>query len=398
MVKKSLGQYFTTNPILLQKVCDLTQQFEGPILEPSRGAGHIIQYLCEHGRHAHREWVSVEIDPDIELVIANDHPQRIRHITGDFLQIADNLADQRFQTIVGNPPYIRRKGACNIYIEFLSRCIDLLSDDGEMIMIIPTDFFTATSAKDVRMKMRREGHVTHIYRPDNENLFESASQDVIVLRFQKGIRDTTETLVNDEVQSLQLNDHGVFTFSGSTGHCLEDIFDIKVGMVSGMDDVFRNEELGNVPFYSRNGEVKQYIFMQSWPDASSPVTDYLLQHKDRLLARKIRKFNDKNWFQWGAVRNLEFMEEGLGEKPCIYMETLTRKNIVAHLGVKMHFDGNLLCLCPKHEMDQVQLEAWVEYFNAEEFQKGYIQSGRFKIGQRILCSAYVPPQLSYITV
>ena len=48
------------------------------------------------------------------------------------------------------------------------------------------------------------------------------------------------------------------------------------------------------------------------------INEYLLANKDKLLDRKIRRFNEKNWFELGGLRNISFMEENRGKR-CIYL-------------------------------------------------------------------------------
>lgn len=390
MNKKHLGQYFTTNKHLLHHVRSFVRNRDGIILEPSRGAGHIVQYLMQHGEN--RPWVTVEIDRDVETIPEVDEMDNITHIWDDFL--LHEFDGAQFSTIVGNPPYVKQKGKMNMYLLFLEKCMSLMREHSEMIMVIPTDFMFATSGRNVRTRMMEEGKITDIYRPDSETLFEGASQDVIVIRYVRGTRtnacskNNNTVKYNGETKTLTLTQNGVLScldHSDKNAKTVGDFFYVKVGMVSGADNIFRNEQLGNVPFVSRNGEILQYIFTRTFPSGDADIDAYLLQHKHKLMERRIRKFHDDNWFEWGAVRNYEFMQPS--DAQCIYMETLTRKKEIAFLGTKMHFDGNLLCLAPKQEMSDTELQSWVEYFNSSKFQNEYIQSGRFKIGQNILCSA-----------
>lgn len=387
-MKKHLGQYFTTNKHLLHHVRSFVKNRDGIILEPSRGAGHIVQYLIRNGEK--RQWITVEIDKDVETILDPDEMNNTTHIWDDFL--LHEFDDIQFSTIVGNPPYVKQKGKINMYLLFLEKCMNLMRRNSEMIMVIPTDFMFATSGRNIRTRMMEEGEITDIYRPDSETLFEGASQDVIVIRYVHGIRtDGSKTVkYNGQTKTLVLTENGVLSCladqdNNRKAKTVGDYFHVKVGMVSGADNIFRNEQLGNVPFVSRNGEIIQYIFTKSFPSGDTDIDAYLLQHKDKLMERRIRKFHNENWFEWGAVRNYEFMQPS--DTQCIYMETLTRKKDIAFLGTKMHFDGNLLCLAPKQEMTDVELQTWVDYFNSTRFKNEYIQSGRFKIGQNVLCSA-----------
>ena len=43
---------------------------------------------------------------------------------------------------------------------------------------------------------------------------------------------------------------------------------------------------------------------------------------------QIKKFNEKNWFEWGAPRNIKVMDNSK-DKDCIYVKNLTRDKVVA---------------------------------------------------------------------
>ena len=44
----------------------------------------------------------------------------------------------------------------------------------------------------------------------------------------------------------------------------------------------------------------------------------MISNKTKLLDRKIKKFNDNNWYEWGAPRNITIIKKNMG-KDCIYM-------------------------------------------------------------------------------
>lgn len=74
------------------------------------------------------------------------------------------------------------------------------------------------------------------------------------------------------------------------------------------------------------------------------------------MERKIRKFNDLNWFEWGALRNIK---NNLG-KECIYLNTLTRKTNVSFLGKVNYFGGGLIILIPKIDCNLNNINKYLE--------------------------------------
>jgi adenine-specific DNA-methyltransferase len=116
------------------------------------------------------------------------------------------------------------------------------------------------------------------------------------------------------------------------------------------------------------------------------INEYLLKHKKILIERKIRKFNNDNWFEWGAPRNITTIKNNIG-KDCIYIYNLTRKTKIAFLGKVNYFGGSLLILIPKKECD---LNKIISYLNSDIFKSNFLFSGRFKIGHRQISKSYIP--------
>ena len=71
-----------------------------------------------------------------------------------------------------------------------------------------------------------------------------------------------------------------------------------------------------------------------------------MENKKELIGRKIRKFNENNWFEWGAPRNIKIIEKNIGKK-CIYIYNLTRNKTVAFVDKVGYFGGTLIMLKPK---------------------------------------------------
>ena len=168
--KHSLGQYFTSHEVLKNKVHEFIQNQPSCILEPSIGRGDLIEIIYKNNTHIQFDMYEI----DTTLSIIHGIPDNV--IYGDFMKQA---ISKTYQTIIGNPPYIRTKKG-NLYIDFTEKCYNLLDTNGELIFIVPSDFFKLTSACKLLNTMMSNGSFTHIFHPHNENLFEGASIDVIV--------------------------------------------------------------------------------------------------------------------------------------------------------------------------------------------------------------------------
>ncbi len=377
--KHDLGQYFTTNIELKQKVYEFILNNPSNILEPSIGQGDLIDFISK--KNPNMTFDMYEIDKKIKLIKNID---KNKVIYGDFME--QNI-DKTYKTIVGNPPYVRTKHG-NLYIDFTEKCYNLLDNDGELIFIVPSDFLKLTSASKLLNTMMLSGTFTHIYHPHNEKLFENASIDVIIFRYCKN--NLIEKKVNYNDKSLYIkNSNGLITFEEENNNntvTFQDYFDIYVGLVSGKEEVYKNNELGNIEVLNGENKLEKYIYIQTFPSENKKINKHLLKYKTELMERGIRKFNENNWFEWGAPRNITAINNNLG-KDCIYIYNLTRKSNIAFLGKVSYFGGGLIMLIPTKKCN---LNNIVSYLNSDIFKENFMFSGRFKIGHRQICNSYIP--------
>ena len=378
--KHKIGQYFTTHVELKKKVFEFILNGPSNILEPSIGQGDLITFIME--RVPSITFDMYEIDTQIEML---DKIEKNKIIYGDFMQ---QTIAKKYKTIVGNPPYVRTKKG-NLYIDFTEKCYHLLDENGELIFIVPSDFLKLTSASNLLNEMMTNGTFTHIFHPHNENMFENASIDVIVFRYCKSKTIEKKVLYNDKLRYIT-NIHGLITFNDEETEeqqaLFQDYFDVYVGLVTGKEDVYKNSELGNIKVLNGENKIEKYIYIETYPCENEKVNDHLLNHKKELIERGIRKFNENNWFEWGAPRNISTIRANL-EKECIYIYNLTRNSHVAFIDKVQYFGGGLLLLIPKKKCNLTKI---VSYINSDKFKDNFMFSGRFKIGHRQICNSCIP--------
>jgi adenine-specific DNA-methyltransferase len=385
--RAELGQYFTTHPLLKDAVVSFILNRPAtptPILEPCIGKGDLVSHIREK-LGGTVTFDMYEIDDTIDLL------DGVNGVTyGDFLVLARDIV-KKYDTIVGNPPYVRtRRG--NLYIDFVETCYRLLADNGELVFIVPADFLKLTSAAPLLNDMMMNGSFTHIFHPHNEKMFEGASIDVIVFRYCKNreLEKRGGVLYNGILRKIT-NMNGLITFDtmNSENHqtLFQDRFDIYVGLVTGKEEVFKNEELGTMAVLNGENKVDKYIYIDSFPCDDPQINAHLLQHKAVLMARGIRKFGENNWFEWGALRNLTAIKKHMG-RDCIYIHTLTRLPQVAFAGKVQHFGGGLIMLVPK-DPGFTSINTIVSYLNSDAFKHNFMFSGRFKIGHRAISNSII---------
>jgi adenine-specific DNA-methyltransferase len=391
-MSKELGQYFTKDKSLRNFITDIVRYKADTLLEPSFGQGHIINEII--AEWPMRNIVGFEIDTNLKskLVIKNLNPSRhILHWT-NFLEY--NF-DSKFRTIIGNPPYVKVKGDTNLYLKFIDKCLDLMDPTGsELIFIVPSDFLQLTSAAPIIRRMVTSGAFTTIWYPQKENLFEGASIDVMVFRYEMagGLHYPYKNtrVINGET-------HSTTSFAIDEGRLVrvqEDMrpihrdFTIFVGMVSGKDGVFK-APIGNMDVLTGHNRIEKFIFVDKFPTKNEEIDSHLLRHKDQLMERKITKQTESNWFKWGAVRNKNLVDN-LHGRDCIYVKTLTRDKEVAFVGKVRYFGGSLLCMCPFILDHKMNLQKIADYLNSDEGRREYTFSGRYKMGASLLMDVKYP--------
>ena len=379
--KHNLGQYFTTNNKLKEKVFEFILNNPSNILEPCIGQGDLITFIKEKIPSA--TFDMYEIDTKIKLL---DKIEKTKVSYGDFLK---KKLTKNYKTIVGNPPYVRTKKG-NLYIDFTEKCYNLLDDNGELIFIVPSDFLKLTSASKLLNTMMTNGTFTHIFHPNNEKMFDDCSIDIIIFRYCKNNSIEKKALYNDKLLYIT-NSNGLITFGEEDKNnnvLFQEYFDIYVGLVSGKEEVYKNKELGNIEVLNGEDKLDKYIYIEQYPCENERINKHLLDHKKELIERGIRKFNEKNWFEWGAPRNISSIKANLNEE-CIYIYNLTRKTNIAFVGKVNYFGGGLIMLKPKKACN---LNNIVSYLNSNTFKENFMFSGRFKIGHRQISNSCIPSE------
>ncbi len=359
-----LGQVFTQASIV-EKMLKLRKN-KGSILEPSCGAGAFL--------HKIENCIGVEYDSKVCPSNA---------INMDFF---DYPITNSFDTIIGNPPYVKFKNISsetksklnmtvfdersNLYLFFIEKCIKHLSSNGELIFIVPRDFIKATSAIKLNKIIYNEGTITDWIELGDESVFPGFNPNCVIFRFEKNnfSRKTNNNLhfIESNGQLLFLKDKSQLLFS--------DYFFVKVGAVSGADHIFESLQ-GNKDFVSSKtcvtGKTKKMHY--------NIYNIELEKHKDALLNRKIKHFNEKNWYQWGRA----FFESNL---PRIYVNGKTRNKNPFFINECNAYDGSILAIFPKFKVkNKKHLKEICNYLNKLPWSDyGFNCDGRFLFNQKAL--------------
>lgn len=369
------GQVFTPASIV-ERMLGLIRN-RGRVLEPACGDGAFLSRIPPH----YPDVVAIEIDPA-------HCPEGA--LNADFFTYPEV---EKFDTIIGNPPYVKARdiapetrrhfstqlldGHANLYLHFIEKCVRHLEPGGELVFITPRDFLKATGAARLNTWLFDQGTITDFEDLGDARIFEGVVPNCAIWRFEKGnLRRRTQ----DGRRTLCAAGQILFT-RGIYSVPLKSVFSVKVGAVSGADAIFTNKELGNADFVcsktAQTGELRRMIFDDPLP--------WLEQFKERLLARKVTRFDDRNWWKWGRRHHVS-------DAPRIYVNQKTRQPQPFFLSDCKNYDGSVLALFPhRADLDANELRRLAALLNEVDWHElGFVCDGRFICSQRSLESTLLP--------
>ncbi|HMT80688.1 MAG TPA: class I SAM-dependent methyltransferase [Azonexus sp.] len=376
---EQLGQVFTP-PEVVAFMLDLCAN-KGRTLEPSAGDGAFMYALKQRCR----DCVGIEIDPRVAPEGA---------LVRDFF---DYPLSEQFDTIIGNPPYVRFQDVAvntkkslkselfdarsNLFLFFIEKCIRHLKPGGELVFIVPREMIKLTAAKKLNAWLYTQGSITHFYETGDVRVFDDHTPNCAIFRFEKGRMDRHmadgRRFVEVDGQLMFLREDHSVRFA--------DVFTVKVGAVSGADQIYTHPK-GNMEFvYSKTvetGETRRMLYGIKHP--------HLDKHKEELLARRVKTFDESNWWQWGRHFPINL-------KPRIYVNGRTRKAEPFFLHDCNAFDGSVLALFPKNEriIRRDLIECAMMLNREVDWQQlGFVCDGRFLFTQRSLQNCLLPEKFA----
>ena len=387
----ALGQVFTP-PEIVEAMLALVRN-RGRVLEPACGDGAFLQHFPFA--------VGIEID-------ARHAPPGARVM--DFFALPENEA---FATIIGNPPYVRYQdiaaetraflnshsvldGRANLYLFFIEKCLRHLAPGGELVFITPRDLLKATSAVPLNRLLHAAGTITDCVDLGDSRLFAEVTPNCAIWRFERdnfsrstryaaqGVADGLTGLARlqwEERHFVESGGHLLFTRGDYALH-LSDIAFVKVGAVSGADDLYASEAYGNRSFVCSATVTTGATRRMLWCTPGAPPPAALLAHKERLIARRIRSFDESNWWQWGRGYHQSPQER-------VYVNNKTRRPQPFFVHRCKHYDGSVLAIFPRHPgVDVVALAAALNSVDWADL--GFVCDGRFLFTQRSLEQTPLP--------
>ena len=376
-----LGQVFTPQHIVADMLSLMrsVKHTQNPrFLEPSCGNGAFWQNLPSNK-------VGIEIDTNALKAFAN-LDSKILNI--DFFSYP---VSEKFDTIIGNPPYVRYQDILdstksllkpfsaifdmrtNLYLFFIYKCVLHLKERGELIFITPRDFLKSTASVRLNEFLFAQGSITDFVELGDKRIFDKAQPNCVIWRFEKGDFSRKVNLARNfscvNGQLMLTKNRYTIPFNK--------LFFVKVGAVSGADKIYANDKFGNVEFVcshsAKSGKTKKMIYGEFGKDSA-----YLQGFKSQLLKRKIKKFDENNWWEWGR-------DYYKSDEARIYINVKTRNKKPFFLHPCKAYDGSVLAVFPRFKVGLATLQKLCEMLNNVDWEElGFVCDGRFLFSQRSL--------------
>lgn len=184
MDEKRSGSYYTPSRTVKFTYSYLTEQNKSirSILEPSVGDGRFLDEFLNSATYD--RVVGVELDREkVSNLKSKGYPRNVTIIASDFLEYAQNCTD-KFQLIIGNPPYINIKNMekgflesgrniCkeltlpesllqNSWVAFVLASVTLLDNNGAIFFVLPAEFLQVQYAERLRIFLEEKFNTIHI--------------------------------------------------------------------------------------------------------------------------------------------------------------------------------------------------------------------------------------------
>ena len=198
MNNKATGSYYTPDN-LIQQMVEYLQDRIIPIkiLEPSAGDGRFVPFL----RVFECPVTLVEIEESKSRELRKQYKNECTILCNDFISYALET-DEKYDLIIGNPPYISKKILTkeqrdisldiigffdlpnslfqNIWISFILASLKVLSDNGTLFFVLPFEFLQVQYAEGLRAFLETKFNTIEITTFE-DRVFPDIEQDICLV-------------------------------------------------------------------------------------------------------------------------------------------------------------------------------------------------------------------------
>ena len=316
-----LGQVFTNKNVAEYMVSLFCIDKNAALLDPCFGAGAFLQAATLSG---YSNIEGYEIDPNLYYMTKQKYPEMSLY-NQDFLCVDFN---KQYDGIIMNPPYVRQEkiddlkpfgitkkilrenqlfanlpSTANLYMYFIIKSIDLLKDNGELVVIFPSSWLQAKSGKQFEKSLYSKCTLIKQIHVEGEVFEKNALVEVVILHLAKGLISVDAVVENVKISHGALRLHQTVSNDKEVGFKIpfSNIGSVRRGLTTGCNSMYINPSFEDkksnshlVPIisspkavtgYGTKNAKTDYIFIPNPElDFSPEIQDYLTEWKAHILA------------------------------------------------------------------------------------------------------------------
>ena len=235
--QKLRGAYYTPLPLaeMMVKLFSGNKQIKN-VLEPSCGDGVFLDAMNNTDIIDQFDTITaIEIEDDEAIKVQNRYESKknIRVTNQDFFDYYEEYSDEKFDLILGNPPYIRYQyleeeqrallsdiltsqgmkanKLINAWFGFMVACVNMLSNQGKIAFVIPAEILQVVYAEDLRLFLSNNLSKISIITFE-ELVFSDIEQEVVVFIGEKGEEEKGIRIIElnnlDDLKDFDINSNG----------------------------------------------------------------------------------------------------------------------------------------------------------------------------------------------
>jgi hypothetical protein len=339
-----LGQVFTNKNVARYMVSMFELESDAHILDPCFGTGAFLTASMLQG---YTNVEGYEIDKELYENVKMRYP-KLNLYNRDFLKASNK---RKYDGIIMNPPYIRHEkiddleilgitktklkknkiyeqlpSTANMYMYFIFKALDLLKDDGELVVIFPSSWMDARSGKIFQKALNSCATIVKQVHISGEVFEKSALVEVVILKLKK-----TNVRCKSDVVYIEARDNSICEVARTFEY--EELgFDIpfskyasvRRGLTTGYNAMYINPRLKkenyqkylvpiisspkSIPGYETIGaDVDDLLYVQDDKNIPDEVEKYIEKWKREIQKTKTPKTlfqrmqKEDNWYKINLV-------------------------------------------------------------------------------------------------
>lgn len=258
-----LGQIFTSEYVADYMTSLFDVDKKATILEPCFGEGAFIKSCLSKG---YRNICGYELDEKLYKSVKKKYPHIALH-NQDFLSLN---AEQQYDIIIMNPPYIRHEKinelhnygitkellakndifhklpkSANLYMYFIFKAISLLKNSGELIVIFPCSWLKSRSGRTFEKALYSKCSLKKQIHISGEVFEQKALVEVVILALVKGNISNEAEIKELEIINGQISDTSLDISEKKIGFGIkfEKYATVRRGLTTGFNSMFVNPKL-----------------------------------------------------------------------------------------------------------------------------------------------------------